>query len=68
MNNKMSLLKSRALMKLVVEQFWGIKEKIICFYLALEHIFQKDKRFEQLLKEIFTLGLYDVNQAYKNYS
>ena len=66
MNNKMSLLKSRALMKLVVEQFWESERKNNMFLFGTRKYFPKGQTIRTIIKEIFTLGLYDVNEAYKS--
>ena len=65
MNNKMSLLKSRALMKLVVEQFWDSKRKNNMFLFGTRKYYPKGQTVRVIIKEILTLGLYDVNQSYK---
>ena len=49
MNNKMSLLKSRALMKLLGNNF-GNQKKNNMFLFGTRTYFPKDKQFEQLLR------------------
>ena len=66
MNNKMSLLKSRALMKLVVEQFWESERKNNMFLFGTRKYFPKGQTVRTLVKEILTLGLYDVNESNKS--
>ena len=65
MNNKMSLLKSRALMKLVVEEFWKSERKNNMFLFGTRKYFPKGQTVRTIVKEIFTLGLYDVNEYNK---
>ncbi len=66
MNNKMSLLKSRALMKLVVEQFWKSERKNNMFLFGTRKYFPKGQTVRTIVKEILTLGLYDVDESNKS--
>ena len=57
MNNKMSLLKSRALMKLVVEQFWESKRKNNMFLFGTRTYFPKGQTVRTIVKEILLWDL-----------
>ena len=62
-NNKILLLKSRGLMESVVQEYWNSIGVIICFSLILENFYPKGQTIRTLVKEIFTLGLYDAEKS-----
>ena len=65
-NNKISLLKSRALLKLVVKEFWVSNRRNNMFLFDTRKYYPKGQTVRTIIKEIFTLGLYDVNESRKS--
>ena len=62
-NNKISLIKSRALLKLVVREFWETDRRNNMFLFGTRKYYPKGQTVRTIIKEIFTLGLYDVNES-----
>ena len=64
-NNKISLIKSRALLKLVVKEFWESPRRNNMFLFNTRNFYPKGQSVRTLVKELFTLGLYDAEKAKK---
>ena len=62
-SDKIALIKSRGLLKLIVRNIGILVDEIICFYFKQGIFIQKDKKFRTLIKEIFTLGLFDAEKS-----
>ena len=61
MTNEIQIIKSRVLAKRIVKRLWESNPEILYIYLEQEFIIPKGQSVRQLVKEFFTLGLYDVN-------
>ena len=64
-NNKILLIKSRALLKLVVQEFWESRRRNNMFLFNTRNFYPKGQSVRTVVKEIFTLGLYDAEEAMK---
>ena len=64
-NNKISLIKSRALLKLVVKEFWESNRRNNMFLFNTRNFYPKGQSVRTVVKELFTLGLYDAEKAKK---
>ncbi|MAI85865.1 MAG: hypothetical protein CMF99_01570 [Candidatus Marinimicrobia bacterium] len=61
-NNKILLLKSRGLLESVVKDYWDSNRRNNMFLFNTRKFFPKGQAIRTLLKEIFTLGLYDAEK------
>lgn len=62
-NNKILLIKSRALLKLVVKEYWESSRRNNLFLFETRNFYPKGNSVRTLVKELFTLGLYDAEKA-----
>ena len=62
-NNKISLLKSRGLLESVVKEYWNSERRNNMFLFNTRKFYPKGQTIRTLIKEIFTLGLYDANKS-----
>ncbi|MBA65878.1 MAG: hypothetical protein CMG55_08775 [Candidatus Marinimicrobia bacterium] len=63
--NKIELLRSRTLAEDVVRSFYDSKRRNNLFLFGTRKYYPKGQRIRTLFKEIFTLGLYDAQDALK---
>ena len=61
--NKILLLKSRGLMESVVQEFWNSSRRNNMFLFNTRKFYPKGQTIRTLVKEIFTLGLYDAKKS-----
>ena len=61
-NNKILLLKSRGLMESVVKEYWNSPRRNNMFLFNTRKFYPKGQTIRTLVKEIFTLGLYDAEK------
>ena len=61
-NNKILLLKSRGLLESVVREYWDSNRRNNMFLFNTRKFFPRGQRIRTLIKEIFTLGLYDAEK------
>ena len=57
--NEMQLIKSRSLSKKVIESLWNSKKRNNLHIFDTKTFYFKGERFRRVLREVFTLGLYD---------
>ena len=62
-NNKILLIKSRALLKDVVKEYWESSRRNNLFLFETRKFYPKGSSVRTLVKELFTLGLYDAEKA-----
>ena len=64
-NNKILLIKSRALLKLVVQEYWDSNRRNNMFLFSTRNFYPKGQTIRTIVKELFTLGLYDAEESKK---
>ena len=64
-NNKILLIKSRGLLKSVVQEYWDSSRRNNMFLFSTRKFYPKGQTIRTLIKEIFTLGLYDAEKSRK---
>ena len=64
-NNKILLIKSRGLLKSVVQEYWDSSRRNNMFLFSTRKFYPKGQTIRTLIKEIFTLGLYDAKKSRK---
>mgnify|MGYP001253282504 FL=1 len=64
-NNKILLIKSRALLESVVQEYWNSNRRNNMFLFNTRNFYPKGQTIRTLIKEIFTLGLYDAVESKK---
>ena len=62
-SDKIALIKSRGLLKLVVEEYWNSSRRNNMFLFQTRNFYPKGQKFRTLIKEIFTLGLFDADKS-----
>tara|TARA_Y100000768_G_scaffold97014_2_gene70654 strand:- start:240 stop:2612 length:2373 start_codon:yes stop_codon:yes gene_type:complete len=62
-NNKILLLKSRGLMESVVKEYWNSSRRNNMFLFNTRKFYPKGQTIRTIVKEIFTLGLYDAEKS-----
>ena len=61
-NNKILLLKSRGLLESVVKEYWDSNRRNNMFLFNTRKFYPRGQTIRTLIKEIFTLGLYDADK------
>ena len=62
-SDKIALIKSRGLLKLVVKEYWNSSRRNNMFLFQTRNFYPKGQKFRTLIKEIFTLGLFDAEKS-----
>ena len=62
-SDKIALIKSRGLLKLVVEEYWNSSRRNNMFLFQTRNFYPKGQKVRTLIKEIFTLGLFDAEKS-----
>ena len=65
-NDKILLIKSRALLTGVVKDFWNSTRRNNMFLFDTRKFYPKGQSVRTMVKELFTLGLYDAEEANKS--